>query len=477
MNSSQFLSILLARKWIALWVFLTTVIVTTLLSFLLPKTYTATTSLVINSKGSDPVTGFTLPAVLMPGYLATQVDIISSRNVALKVIDKLGIANNPTAKARFEKATDGKGSISDWYADQFLTNLEVEPSRESSVIKLHYQGSDPNFAAVLANAFAEAYIDTNLQLKVEPSRQAATWFDGQIIGLRQNVEKAQTKLSAYQNEHGIVSADERLDVETSRLAELSSQLVLAQSQTFDNRSRQNQLNRGAANESPEILSNPLIQGLKSQLIQVEAKFLDVSQRLDINHPQYQSAKSELDNIRSRISQEVARASSGVGQSTRVSQQRESEIRASLEAQKQRVLKLKNQHDEMSVLVREAENAERLYDTGLQRFGQTNLEGQSVQTDVSILNPAVAPLKHSSPKITLNILFSLLLGGTLGIGVALVAEMLDRRVRLIDDLVQHYELPVIGVIQSQKAKEVNAFKTFKQFFKKNRFKKKSGFAFK
>ncbi len=231
MNFSQLLSILVARKWIFIWVFFVTIFVTTVISFLLPKTYTATASLVINSKGADPVTGFMLPASLMPGFMATQVGIIQSRNVALKVVDKLGVTKNPMAKTQFEKATKGEGDIRDWYADLFLQNLEVVPLRESNLVEISYQGADPKFAAALANAFSEAYISTNLQLKTEPARQAAVWFDQQIKGLRLNVEQTQAKLSAYQKEHGIAFAGERLDTESTRLSELSSQLVMAQAQS------------------------------------------------------------------------------------------------------------------------------------------------------------------------------------------------------------------------------------------------------
>ena len=476
MNLSQFLSIVIARKWIAIWIFLVTVLVTTITSFILPKTYTATTSLVINSKGADPVTGFVLPAALMPGYLATQLDIITSRNVALKVVDKLGLVDNHQAIEQFKKATKGEGDIRDWYADLFLQNLDVEPSRESSVISISYRGADPKFAAVLANSFAEAYINTNLQLKVEPAKQAAVWFDAQIKGLRQNVEKAQDKLSAYQKEHGIVSADERLDVETARLSELSSQLVLAQAQSYDATSRQSQLKKGKASESPEILSNPLIQTLKAQLVQSESKFSDIAQHLDKNHPQYQAAKMEVDNLHSRISEEMAKTSSSVGQSARVSLQREGEIKAALAAQKERVLKLKNQHDDMAVLVREVDNAQRIYDSAMQRYGQTNMEGQSVQTDVSVLNTAVAPLKHSSPKIFLNIILSIFLGGLLGVGSALATEMMDRRVRTSEDLLQQFKLPVLAVLKDKKkeAKD-SAFAKLKSFFS-SKFTKKRRYAF-
>ena len=314
MRLSQILAILVARRWIALWVFFLTVLVTTLLSFLLPKTYTASTTVVVNAKGADPVTGQMLPAALMPGYMATQFDIIASRNVALKVVDKLQIAQNPTAQAKFLEATDGKGDIRDYYADQFLQGLEVKPSRESSVIEISYRGPDPGFAAALANAFADAYIHTSLELKTNPAKQASVFFDNQIKALRTDVEKAQAKLSAYQNEHGITSSEGRLDVEMARLAELSSQLVVAQAQTYDSNSRRNQLKRGGASDSPEILSNSLIQGLKSQLVQAEAKLSEVSQRLGVNHPQYQSAEQEVSNLRQSIQTEIAKTSSSVGQS-------------------------------------------------------------------------------------------------------------------------------------------------------------------
>lgn len=449
MRLSQILAILAARRWIALWVFFLTVLVTTLLSFLLPKTYTASTTVVINAKGADPVTGQMLPAALMPGYMATQFDIIASRNVALKVVDKLQIAQNPTAQAKFEEATDGKGDIRDYYADQFLQGLEVKPSRESSVIEISYRGPDPGFAAALANAFADAYIQTSLELKTNPAKQASVFFDNQIKALRTDVEKAQAKLSAYQNEHGITSSEGRLDVEMARLAELSSQLVVAQAQTYDSNSRRNQLKRGSASDSPEILSNSLIQGLKSQLVQAEAKLSEVSQRLGANHPQYQAAQQEVSNLRQSIQTEIAKTSSSVGQSAQVSQLREGEIKSALEAQKQRVLQLKSEQDEMAVLLREVESAQRIYDNALLRYGQTSLESQSGQTEISVLNPATPPLKHSSPKILINIVLSLFLGGLLAVGCAIAVEMLDRRVRSADDLAQLMTIPVLAALVKPK----------------------------
>jgi chain length determinant protein EpsF len=385
----------------------------------------------------------------------------------------LGVANNAMAKTQFNKATKGAGDIRHWFADQFTQNLKVNPSQESSVIEVSYEGADPKFVAAMANTFAEAYIDTNLQLKIEPAKQAAIWFDSQIKALRLNVEQAQTKLSTYQQENGIAFADARLDTEASRLSELSSQLVAAQAQTYESNSRQNQLKRGNAGESPDILSNSLIQGLKSQLAAAETKLSDVSQRLGENHPQYQAAITEVENLKSLIISETIKTSSSVGQLARVSQQRESEIKSSLAKQKAQVLKLKDQHDQMAVLMREVESAQRIYDSALLRFGQTNMEGQSSQTDVSILNPAIPPIKHSSPNITLNIILSMFLGSLLALGFAIAAEMLDRRVRTHEDLEQLLDLPVLHVISESNRSSTRVVSFLRQLFSKNKTNKNAG----
>jgi polysaccharide biosynthesis transport protein len=289
MNFPQFIAILKARSVIFMWIFLVAVLTTLIISLILPKTYRATTTLVIDAKGADPITGNTIPATLMPGYMATQVDIIESQNVALKVVKNLNVASNANAKAKYVESTEGKGDINLWYANQFLENLNVEPSKESNLIEISYSGADSDFAATLANAFAQGYIETNLELKTEPIKQAALFFNEQLKGLRNNVEKAQNKLSSFQKEHGITTTDGRLDVEMARLSDLSSQLVMAQAQRYDSTSRKSQLNRRMS-DSPDIISNGLIQMLKSQLVQAESKLSDLSNNLGSNHPKILAAQ-------------------------------------------------------------------------------------------------------------------------------------------------------------------------------------------
>lgn len=299
MNFTQFLLILNARKSVILGVLLFTVAVTAAVSLWLPKEYTATTTLIIDSKSKDPFTGQLMPSQMFPGYMATQVDVIQSANVAQKVVRELKLAESPGTHEQFMRATKGKGDINQWLADLLLKKVSVEPARESSVISIAFTGTEPRFSAVIANAFAKAYVETSLDLRLEPAKQTAAWFDQQIIQLRQKLDDAQQKLTAYQREKGIVESDERLDVETRRMGELASQMVAAQSAAFDAGSR----TRDSAS-LPEVINNPVVQGLKAQVSQGEGKLADLEKRVGVNHPDYQRTLAEVNSYRSRLASEL-----------------------------------------------------------------------------------------------------------------------------------------------------------------------------
>lgn len=448
MNFISFLLVVRSRYKVFLLTLGVIVLTTLTINLLLPKTYKATASLVLNFKGVDPVTGMNLPAQLMPGYMPTQVDIISSMNVATKVVEDLKLTESDSIKEKFMSATKGEGLIKDWLAGLLLKNLEVMPSRESSVLDISYKGSDPQFAATIANAFATAYRQTSIELKVAPAKEAASYINDQVKVLRENLDVAQKKLSKFQQDNGIVSSDSRLDgidVETARLNELSAQLVVAQSQMIEATSRRNQASGVDAGESPDVMANSLILNLKSSLANAEAKFAEISERLDKNHPTYQSAKAEVEKFRSELNSQIKSASNSVGSSARIYQQRAAEISAALAAQKAKVLQLNRVRDDLRLLRNEVDTAQRALEMTSQRFTQTNLEGQSNQTDIAVLNPAVPPNIPAGPKVITNTILALFFGTFLGAAFAVTAEMRDRRVRTSEDLSLATPFPVLGVM--------------------------------
>lgn len=443
MNFSQFLIIMNMRRKIILFTMILTVLTTLVVSNLIPKTYKATATLVINYKGMDPITGLAVPAQLMPGYMATQVDIINSKSVALRVVEDLKLPESAAVKKEFYDATHGVGDIRVWLADLLLKKLDVVPGRDSSVLDITFKGTNPEFAAAVANGFANAYQQTAIQLKVEPLKQASVYFNNQIKSLHDNLEAAQTKLSKYQQEKGIVNIDNRMDVETSRLNELSTQLVVAQGQRMEASSRRNH----GANDSPDVVGNPLVQRLKEELSTAESKLSEAAEKYGANHPIYLGAKAEAEKLRTSLNEQIHSTLNSVSSNERIFQQREGELRAALAAQKAKVLDLNRFRDEkLALLSREVESAQRAYEAATQRFNQTNLEGQANQSDVALLNPASPPTEPASPKPLANTLISIVLGTFLGLGLGFLAELLDRPVRSLDDLADVLQAPVLGSIE-------------------------------
>jgi len=445
MNPSQFLGILHARRGLILLVVVLSALTAAVISLIMPKTYKATTSLVVNYNGNDPVTGLSYPAQMLPGFMATQIDIIKNMNVALRVVDALGLADRPEVRARFEREARGEGDIREWIARGLLKKLEVAPSSESSVLQISFSAPDAHTAADVANAFGDAYQDVSVHLKVDPSKKAALYFNDQIKALRVKFEQAQQRVTAFQQENGIVSADQATDLETTRLNELSNQLALAQAQALEAASRRAGSGGRLAQESPDVIANPLVQNLRVQLATAETELAGLGRTLTEHHPQYQAVKAQVDRLRADLNAAIRSSAAALASNARILERREAQLREAVEAQKTRVLEMNKKRAALMVLINEMESARRSYETAAERFMQANLEGQADLADISVLTAALVPLRPASPKLAINTLVAGVLGLLLGIGMAMLAELRDRRVRSVHDLADLIEAPVFEMV--------------------------------
>jgi succinoglycan biosynthesis transport protein ExoP len=441
MSLNQFISILKARWIILVAVLLGTVTLAVALSLLLPKKYTANGVVVIDFRASDPISGLVMQNALMPSYVATQIDVLQSERVSQKVIETLKLAENPDLRQQWQDDTDGQGVFQSWLSDILQKNLDVTPGKESSTITISYTAVDPQFAAAMANAYIRAYIQTTLDLRVEPARQFSKLFDEQIKQARQQLEASQTKLSEYQRSKGILATDERLDVETARLGELSAQLVTLQSQTADAQSRKSQ----AGANSPEVLGSPVVAGLRADMSRQQARLKELSSKFGPAHPQVQELQANITELQSKLESETRDAKSSMGISSNVNEQRERQFRGTLEAQREKLMTLKKQRDDAAVLQRDVENAQRSYDQLQGRLAQTSLESQNNQTNVSMLKNATPPSKASSPRLLLNTVISIFLGGLLGLGAAIVRELMGRKMRIEQDVTETLGVPMLGAM--------------------------------
>jgi succinoglycan biosynthesis transport protein ExoP len=440
MSFQQFLQILFARKKIVLGVLFLVVTTTTVISLLLPKQYTAEADIAIDTVKVDPITNIPMSGQLVAGYMATQVDIISSHNTARKVVEMTGLSQLPEAQMKFQEDTKGKGDIVDWLADSIVKDLDIKPSRESNVISLLYTSTDPAFASAMANTFVEAYKKEIIDMRSNLAQQNQGFFEIQLKSLQKKLEVAQKKLSEYQQQQGIVASDERLDIENQRMNDLSTQMGAVQGMLIDANSR---LKKEDGTIAPDVLNNPLIQQLKSQVAMLDSKFKQVAAKEGPNNPSYQQALAELNAARSQLATQINQYSSSLQSAAENAAQRLANLQQALSEQKQRVLELKSQRSRLDILQHDVDNAQQIYQIAMQKLSESALESNSDITNVSVLKAAPQPIDPSKPKLIINIVLSLFLGLLIGMLSAMILELKDRRIRSAIDIELLFDIPVLA----------------------------------
>jgi succinoglycan biosynthesis transport protein ExoP len=396
----QFLRALRARRRVFVVALAAVVLAATLASLVMSKSYRATVALLVDAKDEQSLSDALRPLVLPQervSYLQTQVDILTSPKVARQAVQELRLTENPAALAALgvKRGTDGRDE--DRLVEALRGHFKAEAS-QSSVIQASFTCADARLAATIANAFANAYVNTMLELRVAPTRKAAAWFEEQLKGLRANLEEAQVKLDAQ--------------------TKLDAQAKFAQN----------------PDRLPEVMDNAFIQQLKADVLHGEAKLQELATEYGVNHPVYRRQASENLSLRARLQAETRRVAAGAASSEGVaSANRGGNLRD-----------LRTQPPEQ-VLARNVESAERAYDTAMQRYVVSQVESRASQTNVAVLNPAVPPFAAYRPNIALNLALSLISGIAFGGILVVLLEMQDRRVRTAEDLLSMNRLPLLAVL--------------------------------
>lgn len=443
MNLSHFLAVLRARWVSAVIVFGVVIVASILYLVFATRVYTATASVLIDAK-PDPVSSM-LYGGAAPALINTQIEILRSDRVAQRVIQNLKLADLADMRSAWASAKSGL-TIQEWLTETIENGVDAKVnSPGSNVIMISYRSSDPRFAATIANAYVQAFLETSIELRVDPARQYSGFFTDQQKETRTALENAQNKLSAFQREKGIIGSDDKFDLEMSRLTALTQELVAIQTARVDASTRQGAA--GNSSQMSEVLSNGTVSGLKSDLSAAELKLQELSSRYGDKHPQVQEARAAVAQLRAKIARATNDVTGAIGVDARVSHAREAEIQAAVDAQRTKVLLLKETRDQVAVLQRDVDNAQRTYDTVYNRASQTNLESQNRQSNATVISQATTPVLPSSPKVLSVIVLGFAAALALGIGTALLQEQFDKRMRTTTDAFDFLGLPVIGIMPS------------------------------
>lgn len=486
-NIEKVFMILRARAKLIISILITAIVLTATITYFSPKMYRATASLNFEFS-TNPVD--TRGRVLSDdSYVDTQIDIIESQSVAQEVVKSL----TDYEKSRLVAALDARYSVverlirgvkSSFHSfsknskdepaappvisskEETLgissahgaltraigTGLSVLPMIHSRIVKISYMSTDRRIAALIANKYADAYIATSLRMITDPAQKSKRWFDTQLKSLRKTLEETQAILTAYQQQEGIVSSDERLDFETERMQDLASQLVVAQQVTRNAVTTQRKLQEVVDSGTSlmtfgPILDNPVVRNIKAEIRKLKGDIAEKSSSLGRNHPEMKKLNSELYSAKKRLDSEIEAITHGINNTAALSAEREHDLNVTFQEQKDIVLGLKNQHDQIAVLKREVESAQATYNAALNQLNTTSMQSVIDQTNVSVVDGANIPSSHATPNTPLNLVLGAFGGLLLGVGLALFMELIVRRVHTREELINELNIPLLGHLKN------------------------------
>lgn len=414
---------------------------------LLPTAYKADATLVVDVRSPDAVLGNSGLPFTSPAYMNTQAELASSVRVIERAISDLKLEDDDTLKARWETAEQGKQRLKQWLVEFIQSKMKVTPGKESNTLSVNVLSESPEFSANLANGLAQAYITTSIAMNVEPAKDYAQFFEQQQHEARNELIEAQTRLSDFQRERGIVIVtNDQIDIENARLTELSSALTQIQTQRAEQMSRAS--NSGEQGLLQDPISNIVLNTLRTQQQQKQSELAEASARVGTNHPEHRRLKAEVDALRASVNDEIRRSNATLRAGANAFVSKEASVKKAVDDQRNRILTLTENRDSAMTLQRDLDAAKKQFELVSARTSMSEISSRQTTANTFLVSAASVPLTPSSPSFVLIGFSAALFGLLLGLVISCAIEFLDHRVRSTEDL-NMLDLPALSTISSSK----------------------------
>jgi uncharacterized protein involved in exopolysaccharide biosynthesis len=381
----------------------------------------------------------------MGDYYATQHKLIESRAIVERVIKDLKLVERlPKLK-----------SASDPYVS-FVGSLTVTPVKNTRLVAISFASRAPALAAEVANAVANEYVKYNLRLKHKNAREAAEWLEHQLGDLRSNVERSAAALQTYQAKADLLGIQEQRQITIQKIVDVNRAYMDAQKQRLEIEARRRELARilrdpTAGEDVWSVVDNPLIQKLKTDVLDLQAERAKLAQLYTEKHPDLLQIDAQLRFATERFQAEMQKLERAVENEYRLAKAREEKLAGSLNEVRREAQELTAREARASALDLERHSNDELLATVLKRFKETGLTTALDASNIRVVEPAMPPTSPIWPREELIRILSVMAGLALGVGLAFLAEALDNRIRTPEDLERALGLPVLGVVPLFSAK--------------------------
>lgn len=475
--------VLLKRRRVALAIFILVVGVTVVYSFASTPVYKGTASILIDLQYNPTMTFTEAGAALIQmkdssEYYKTQTEILTSRAFGDHVVRKLQLDANPDFIGQKNKGMGGiaqrawkslfrifpekkapENPIALSYIQEeldpqltsiVLRNTEVELASGTNILKVSYLSEQPLLASAMANGIAATFIEHNLDIRVKPYRDAVEWLSARMVESKARVEESEKVVQKYKEGQGIVSFEAKENVITQKLQEIMTQLVHAETKRQEAEVRYRQMQSVLENPSllatvPDIMNNPVIQGLRTDELAIKKKISELSEKFGPKHPQIIKAKTELEAVQASLLGEARKMLNAAKTDFDISRGREESLRRAMAEQKQDVLNLSRKAIDYSVIAGEAVSNKQFYELLLRKLQEASLSSGINVSNAQIVDGATVPSVPIRPKRMLNLVLAVILGAMGGIFTAFFVEYIDDTVKTPDDVENVLALPFLGFV--------------------------------
>ena len=441
--------IFLKRMWTILAAALVMATVAAIVSFKTQPVYEATARVEVEAETPE-IQSFNDLFRDMSGwndetFLQTQVNVLKSENLAWRTVQQLGMGGKAEFGGGGERPqADSQTAAQNGLIQAFRGHLRVQLMRDSRMIEVTFDSTDPQLAARAANALVNNYSEYNFHQKYDATRQASGWMEGQLDELKAKVEKSQQAMVDYERQNVIVNVGDKQTVVEQRLAALSTDLTNAQSERMQKESVYDLVNSNPS-QAAFTTQNDLLGRLDDKYAELREEYVDALGQYGPNFPKVKRLRDQLDEVQSIMERERKRVVVRIHNDYMAALGRERLLSAAVAQEKVEVGKLSQLLIEHNMLKREFETNQQLYANLLQRLKDATVSAGLRATNIHLVDSALVPTAPVRPRIAYNIAVGLLVGLVLGVTLAFIQESLDTSVKSAEELERLVAAPALAVI--------------------------------
>lgn len=469
----DYIDVLMRHRWTVLSFLAAVLLTTTVVTFVMTPVYRSTVLIEIRPQNPNVVAfqDVVEMARSQREFFRTQYDVLQSRNLAARVIDRLDLANTP------DFASPGRGTLlhrlrgliggflvrtrhatgdpevaqQQDLVERFIDGIDVAPRRDSYLVEVSFTSQSPALAQQIANSVADEYVALSIDQRLVSVQTGRGFIERQLEVTRATLERAEEKLQKFSKDNAILVTDEQDNIEYQRLADLNQALTVAQRERMAKEALLSQAERGESAPVSAVVDHPVVNELFEELARDEAEYSRLSKTFTAAYPAMQRLRAKIEELRGRVDDEIGRLAETLRADYEAARKNERLLQEALAAQKEVVSDLNERAIDYKIFKRQVDTDRDIYRALLQRLKEVEVTEGIRASNIHVLDSAQLPFRPHRPRPLINIALALLVGLAGGIGLAFFQEYLDSSIKTPEDVERHLRLGTLGALPMLRTK--------------------------